>query len=201
MDSATFDLLTRSVSTSVTRRRIIALLSSLGLAGFASSPFGASAKPCKGNKKKCGGKCIPKKDCCTNKECDKKIAGQVCKNGNCTCPGRTKKCGKKCIANDVCCAAGERGCPYYEVCEDGTCRNCLGEDCGVPEDCCTGQCELFSGCFCYVGNSSGCTSDRNCCNGSCNTATGQCDCDPNGSPCGNGFGCCSGNCVDEKCVA
>jgi hypothetical protein len=199
VDNATFDRLVRSISRHVTRRTALGFISTVGLSVFATSALDASAKPCKGIKKKCGKKCIPKKDCCNDKECDRQVAGQVCKNGACKCPGGQRKCGDQCIANETCCTNGATGCPHSYVCDEGTCLNCIGDTCEFDEECCTNYCEPELGCLCWNGGSP-CTSNRQCCSGTCQ-GDGKCACDPIGALCSPGFGCCSGNCVNHQCAA
>jgi hypothetical protein len=84
------------------------------------------------------------------------------------------------------------GCPYFEVCQAGTCVNCLGDPCSNAGQCCTNHC-TGSGCGCIVGNFA-CTSNAQCCNGSCNLETQKCTCDPAGSPCNEVIPSCCGTC-------
>jgi hypothetical protein len=118
-----------------------------------------------------------------------------------TCKGK-KRCGTKCIARKTCCTKGAKGCPFTEVCEQGACVDCFGQECSVADDCCTGVCDAGAVCTCKLGNTS-CTSDRNCCNGACNAETGLCRCDPIGSLCSVAVtSCCSGTCgPNGTCVA
>jgi hypothetical protein len=205
MDANRFATLTRSIAAVVPRRSAVTGLLGAGLTmclvreGVEQS---AAKKRCRRGNKRCKGTCIPKQDCCRDKECANKIAGQVCKNGRCACPGRQQGCAKQCIAQNACCTDDVPGCPYGDVCERGTCINCIGDPCLSNGACCTDACEsrFTFQCICQPG-ASACTSDRQCCNGSCNLQTGKCRCDPNGSPCTARMSCCSGTCVDDTCVA
>jgi hypothetical protein len=205
MDSVMFDRLARSIHARATRRSALGLFAVLGLSGSLGAASAAAAKTCKKGKKPCRKKCIPKQDCCRNADCDKKVKGQVCTQGACDCPAGTKRCGKECVDDQVCCSGGEKGCPYFDVCDDGSCVNCYLDQCFSNEECCTGLCDgTLHSCYCFVGNygpAGGCTEDRQCCNGACNTQTGNCACDPNGSPCVGNEQCCSGSCVEEACTA
>jgi hypothetical protein len=86
MDGARFDAVVRSLTGVATRRgaagalaRVVATATTLSLTGLG----GVRAKKCKGNKKKCKGKCIPQKDCCRDTDCP---GDRVCKAGNCIVP-------------------------------------------------------------------------------------------------------------------
>jgi hypothetical protein len=57
-------------------------------------------KKCKGGKRKCGKKCIPKANCCTDADCG---GGATCQDGTCLCPNGERECEGTCIPDDICC--------------------------------------------------------------------------------------------------
>jgi hypothetical protein len=147
MDPIRFDRLARQIA-SPSRR---ALLGTLGLSGLAlllgQDPPAATAKPkkkpCKSTQKKCGTKCIPKANCCTNKDC---TAPKTCQNGTCRCTpkcsgkscGASDGCGGKCVTNQGC-GSGQTCSPAGQ-CVDTACGNGL-HACGAAgcQQCCAGQ--------------------------------------------------------------
>ncbi len=135
MDAARFDALVRSLDFHAPRRAALGAIGA-GLAALLAiggdEDAEAKKKKCKGKKKKCGKKCIPKSKCCKSSECG---PDQTCQNGRCTCPGEFFACGDTCVTGGECCVASDCG-PIYE-CADGFCL-CLESDdipC-LPEECC-----------------------------------------------------------------
>jgi hypothetical protein len=94
---------------------------------------GKKKKKCKGNKKKCGKKCIPKTNCCSSADCGG--GGATCQGGTCLCPTGQNDCDGECIPEDDCCPA----CSDGAICDGGVCV-CAGESfsCGASE-CCEGE--------------------------------------------------------------
>jgi hypothetical protein len=90
MDASRFDFLTRSLAAH-SRRHVSRALAGLGFAGMlgAASALPAVAgkrrkRKCKGNTKKCGKRCIPRANCCSDKGCDSSL-GLICVDGQCVC--------------------------------------------------------------------------------------------------------------------
>ena len=145
MDRTRFDALTRSLAESSDRRATLRLLAggTLGaLAGLLAldGPDAADARTrCRGGKKPCGKRCIPKDQCC---------------------PGRTRSCytGPAGTAGVGVCKAGSQTCQ-----SDGTWGPCNGEvtpqseTCNGKDDDCNGQ----------VDNGALCPGGRSCQHGRC----------------------------------
>jgi hypothetical protein len=118
MDRNHFDNLARVLGSHSSRRRFGGLLVALGIG---SSVVAADAKKrrkkkCRGNKKKCGKKCILKTQCCKDADCG---AGGSCQGGTCQCPAGKKPCRGTCIPDADCCADGECGAGRF--CAGGVC--------------------------------------------------------------------------------
>jgi hypothetical protein len=138
MDSALFDHLTRLVAAARSRRSLGgALLGSVaGLRGLAE----AASAPCPKGKKRCRTRCIPRRRCCTNADCQAKRTGQVCRQGRCLCPAGSKPCQDRCIPAGHACGdscpqplACRRpdDCPAPPSCQLCAERTCLNGQCGV----------------------------------------------------------------------
>lgn len=98
MDTKRFDVLTRSLTTR-SRRHFSRALAGLTLAGGVGSMLrqgdaearkkrNKKKKNCKGATKKCGKRCIPEADCCTDAECNPTDLGLICVEGACICGAR-----------------------------------------------------------------------------------------------------------------
>jgi hypothetical protein len=120
-------------------------------------------KKCKGGKKKCGKKCIPKSNCCTDADCG---GGATCQDGTCLCLAGERECEGTCIPEDVCCpgeACGENcscrrtvegtgfcvqggiliacvQCNSSAECEAGD--QCVQQNCGGATAVCVPPCEV-----------------------------------------------------------
>lgn len=190
MDPRHLDDLARKLGSQAPRRSVLGALG--GLAALLAAPALDSAakkkkhrkKKCKGNKKKCGKKCIPADKCCTTADCGSKGS---CVNGTCVCPTGQKPCNGGCIPTASCCQNGD--CGPTQTCINGTCTcsgglaRC-GQECIDPETCCGTTCPGNQTCdegFCFCPN----PDDWPCGDGSCVT----------GSEC-----CVSANCpADQHC--
>jgi hypothetical protein len=131
MDATRFDALTRHLSS---RRTVVSGLVGGGIATLLASltggEAGAAPKRCPRGKKKCGNRCIPKKQpCCTQsqKRCGTKCIpkSHCCTNANC---GDLKLCAKgKCIVGQGTCTVGANICPNggsSNQCDTATTANC-----------------------------------------------------------------------------
>lgn len=119
MESSRFDRLTRVVSRAASRRAVLGLAAGAlsGIVAMAGVDAG-NRTTCRGNKKKCGKRCIPKSKCCKNREC---AGGETCQNGSCRCPNETKPCDNECIPNDFCCNCATPAECQIAACDEGTC--------------------------------------------------------------------------------
>ena len=77
-----------------------------------------AARRCPAGKKRCRGRCIPRRRCCTTSQCPRG-SGKVCRGGRCLCPAGTKLCGAQCIPVASCCTATD--CLAGQTCYGGTC--------------------------------------------------------------------------------
>jgi hypothetical protein len=178
MDAERFDILARSLTIG-SRRVALRTILSVALGTTLRTSFAeraeAKKKPCPPCKKRKKGKC------------KKKLPdGTACPDGSC----QTGNCVATTVPPPPCTVTG---CPYFDVCQEGVCVNCLGTPCVNNGQCCTGFCAAFTECACAFGNSGPngpCTSNAQCCNGKCNVSTGRCACDPAGSPCTDSSTCC-----------
>lgn len=159
MDADRFDVVVRSFA-AVSRRATLGrmaggLAALIGLLGAEDVAAGKKRrkknKKCKGGQKKCGKRCIPKANCCTDANCGECEhcqsgtcipgcqSGQICQNGACTCPTGQRDCQGTCIPDGDCCANVD--CASGAACVDGACL-CLNgfrpcqELCIPDEDCC-----------------------------------------------------------------
>jgi hypothetical protein len=202
MDGSTFDRLTRAVSSAGSRRRLLGLLTSVGLGGLLRQlDDGASEakrhhgrnrghhpgkhkRHRKGKRKGNGGggggvggpgPCTANGGACNQNSdcCSETCFGQVCAAPVTTCGGVACPAGATgCCPNGGCCQSPANQCNGAGLC---CAPNCGGRECGTD------------GC----GNSGTCGSCRN--GQTCNTQTGQCQggqtCSPQNCP----NGCCDDN--------
>ncbi len=185
MDASRFDIISRSLSTTPTRRLTVRALTALGLVAV-SGPATAAKK--KGGKKKCKDKgdscptcpespCAPK---CTGKTCGPDgcggscgaCTGGTCRSGTCDCSGNdteTEVCGGNCVAP----------CPSDRARNPFTCACCIatGERSGnsqtCAQDCCSGVCGLIDAIVRCLGGVGTCQFDAQCASGVCQ-ANGTC---------------------------
>ena len=200
MDSHRFDTFARALSTCRSRRGALGLLSGL-LAPPLLDHDPASAK--KKKKKKKVTLCHNGQTIKVAKKKRKVALGLGAMPGACPPPPSSPPPGSSPPPAPSCVTTG---CPFFEVCQAGTCVNCLSQSCTNNSQCCTNLCAVEAGqCACVFGNAApdvrGCTSNAQCCNGTCDPETKRCACDPPGSPCpfGDSSACCSGSCVNMVC--
>jgi hypothetical protein len=135
MDANRFDALARSFRVTAPRRTALALVGA-GLSAVLASAGGKDAdarknkKKCRGNKKKCGKKCIPKANCCKDGDCaeNERCTGGACEpclaqGTACTddaecCTGICDTYTNRCQQVRVSCNDGE-SCPGGRCCGDG----------------------------------------------------------------------------------
>jgi hypothetical protein len=159
MNERIFDAITRHAAAPISRRGITHALAGLVLGGAWASLLSignAEAKKkgkrkkrrtCKGNKKKCGKKCISKSDCCV--ECS---GGKTCQDGKCACPSGEYDCQGTCIPEGECCTAAD--CDSGEICVQGQCVTGQGT-CQAGQDVCIDITDECGGgdCYCYTSMS------------------------------------------------
>jgi hypothetical protein len=189
MDDKRFDLLTKSLSSGVSRRNVLRALAALGTAALGAQRAGAEPGNGKGPKKcyGAGSQCTNAKQCCseicTNRQCAPETppdpcAGLNCEDGN---PCTTDSCSGGACAHSA--LPDGTGCGTGFVCVTGTCVP-LATTTTAPDPC--------AGVNCDDGNS--CTTDT-CSFGSCShTAL------PVGTPCPGGFCDATGSCVPGVCA-
>jgi hypothetical protein len=160
-------------------------------------------KKCKGGTKKCGKKCIPATDCCTDADCD----GGTCVDGTCQCLGGSKPCDGACIPEGGCCNASDcdDGNPCTQsVCNgNGTCSFPNKPDlsyCGGNNYCSGGVCATLPDCQSVFGP---CGVHAHCCSNFCGP-TGQpvgiCTASNPGQPCRLPTDCVNSSCVGFVCT-
>lgn len=115
MDDRRFDWFARTFAGGGSRRAFLAsaLGSVTGLVGLA----GGEAATCPRGKKRCGQRCISKRQCCKNGECQGKLKGGICRRGKCQCGPAKKRCQGRCISANACCPT----CAAGQTCKGGTC--------------------------------------------------------------------------------
>jgi len=141
MDERRFDLLTRAISTSTSRRNALGLV--LAGATFGIKPQrvkaiqGDSAIGCAPDQTDCNGVCVD--TCCNNQNCGScgNICppGLTCFEGICDCP------------SGPCCAEGEvicNGACVATCCDNANCGTC-GNVCAGGLTCFEGKCDCPSG--------------------------------------------------------
>jgi hypothetical protein len=170
VDALQFDRLIRTLGTP-SRRGLSRSLGGLFLAGplgLISGFVNAEAKKkkrkkkCKGGKKKCGKRCIPKTDCCVDADCPAG-SGQICQDGNCACPSGEETCDGLCVdleTDGANCGSCGFACETGE-CVHGVCTCLVQNDCpgGCP---CADR--LQGGRICFLGGNNGqsCDNDDDC---------------------------------------
>ena len=179
MDGPTFDVLTRSLSTTRSRRRaVVAELTGVLGQALASAGEDAAAKkkkPCPPCKKRKQGKC--KKKLPDGTAC----GGGTCQSGSCVpvgCPSGQKLCAGTCIASGLCCNNAE--CPADRpICYDGSCDPCLpiytfgvAQNCESSAQCCGTAsgvpavcCQISAAgpvCFDFLINTTACAPANEC---------------------------------------
>jgi hypothetical protein len=148
MDGSSFDGLTRSLATGLSRRNLAGRLAGLSAAAplaWFGSPETAARK--KGKKKKKSCKSCPICQTCRKGRCQARPdgtdcgAGQVCQEGICACPGDGEACGTECCgacqqcddARSICVMApgsDETACEGGACCGGACCPPAC--QCGVP---------------------------------------------------------------------
>ena len=135
MDTGQFEALVSGLSTHLTRRRSLGILSALGVAGANLAPAaGARKKKKKGNKKNatctpapltcpsgqkvCNGACIVADRCCADGDC---AAGRACVNGVCDCAANTTPC------RELCCITSSQVCWTSTTPSGGITAKCLDQ--------------------------------------------------------------------------
>ncbi|HEU5433944.1 MAG TPA: hypothetical protein VFU81_19905 [Thermomicrobiales bacterium] len=187
MDADRFDTLTRLLGASGSRRKALGA----GLACLATTTgfvdAGAKRKQanCPHGKKKCGKKCIPKRDCCKDGDC---APNQRCEHGACVdCVPQ----GTACTNDDQCCTGicdkytnrcqqVRVSCENGESCPNGRCCDVFGKQC-LYEKATQGACEPHVSCgyllcgdkcsdlsdgtyqFCGYEGSGACRNGKCCC--------------------------------------
>jgi hypothetical protein len=170
MDDHRFDTLVKTLTTGGSRRWI---LHTLG-AGTLAAVFGRftaeedadarkkgknkKKKKCKGNTRKCNGKCISQDNCCVDADC--RLAEIVCQNG-------------ECVAQLECQNDGD--CGANEVCQNGTCVPDPGQFCQGNGDCNGGE-VCFAGTCVPIAGTCAATDDHCAVNESLCNAGGAGDC-------------------------
>jgi hypothetical protein len=144
MDADRFDAAIRRLG-DPTRRTLLGGGIGAGLAGLLGLADTAAKKgkkkKCKGGKKKCGKKCIPKANCCKNADCAPLF---LCAQGTCvvgqgTCPTGLDGCQ---TSSNVCGVVGEEACSCLQstvgdtrcgagqILPESTCGECINDpDC------------------------------------------------------------------------
>jgi hypothetical protein len=124
MDDNRFDAFVCSLDIAIPRRGALVGALGTGLAALltrigietAEAKKRKRKKKCKGGKKKCGKKCIPKASCCKSADCP---SGASCVNGGCVCPAGETDCEGTCadLATDGAnCGSCGNGCASGEIC-------------------------------------------------------------------------------------
>jgi hypothetical protein len=157
VDAARFDALLRTLSETISRRTVARASAGLSLAGILATQLGLpmaegkkqhkkKKKKCKGGTKKCGKKCIPADDCCTNADC---ATGGACAGGLCICPDGQKDCFGQCVDDETCCLECGEDCCLTESAESEVCNPNSGDPVcqsgGCPE---TDYCNVPEAFFC-----------------------------------------------------
>lgn len=184
MDANRFDVVTRSLSKILSRRAAWGGVFASGLSTVLAHwrTDGADAKKkkkkkCKGNKQKCGKKCILKTeccggcgeqrccdgicaDCCDNADCP---TGATCEAGFCVCGIGGTNCGDTCadlITDGANCGSCGNACATGS-CVNGTCTCLTVDDC--PEGCgCVERAEGGSACATTPETQESCDDDEDC---------------------------------------
>jgi hypothetical protein len=247
MDADRFDTISRSLSTTSSRRGALRLLAgslvgSLVRLGAGDAEAHNALEKCKKKSGKEKKKCIKKAKAhnathrapacvgsCAGKLCgDNGCGGSCgpcfrgsCQGGICLCPTGEEVCNSACIAT----------CAQVELRDPDTCDCCTanGQECDLPDQCCSGSCVPESGimvcqgqegleactwgaqCRTGVCDAGRCTCDGETCGGDCHDpcAEGETSRNPDTCMCcrntgifagGNCANCCSGTCSGSLCT-
>ncbi len=128
MDSLAFDRLTQLVAAARSRRSLGGTVvgAVAGLLGLVP----AAAAPCPKGKKKCRGKCIPKKSCCTLADCRPATTRRICRKRRCVCHPSTKPCKGRCVdLGTPCCGPGSKPCEGRCIHPDAACPPAPNAEC------------------------------------------------------------------------
>jgi hypothetical protein len=173
MEDRRFDSLVKTLGSGDSRRGIMQTLG----AGTLAAVFGRlglqedaeakkkgknkKKKKCKGNTRKCNGKCIPQDNCCVDGDCEdqkfcvggqcEKVEFQDCQTDSDCRPGEICQNGE-CVVQQECQDAGD--CATNELCIGGECR------CSFPNKPCGAAC---------------CPENQVCFDGQCVTGEGTCN--------------------------
>jgi hypothetical protein len=144
MDANRFDAFVRSINIAAPRRTALGALLGGGLSALLprSGSSDATAKKkrrkkkkrCKGSKKKCGRKCIPKANCCNSADCGE---NEKCASGDCVpclpqgtaCTTDAECCTDICDAYTNRCQQVRVDCALGESCPNGRCCDIFGAQC------------------------------------------------------------------------
>jgi hypothetical protein len=182
MDGDRFDTLTRTISS----RRALGGAITGTLAGLLGLGV-ASAALCPKGTKRCRGRCIPRRQCCTTGQCRPATTGRICRQGRCVCPAaRPKTCGDRCVPTAGCCTAAD--CP-------------TGASCSRRGVCVCPPGQRPCGARCAGAEGTPCTHFSTCCSQSCDSLVGGGTCSScNGHFCNATFPCCPGTpCLQNRC--
>jgi hypothetical protein len=208
MDADRFDTLTRLLAGMSARRRLLAraatLFSLLPLVGgmdgaVAKRQHKPKKKKCKGTKKRCGKRCIPKASCCV--ACG---SGGACLDGACACLAGFRLCKGTCIPEGDCCTNTD--CAGGAICVGGRC-GCLagfklcGEACIALDACCTAD-DCDSGNPCVIDNctAGACEQDLVADGTVCGAPCGRCQDGACMAQCGAGETCLGNGGCGTTCV-
>jgi hypothetical protein len=199
-----FDVLTRVFAACTSRRRALALLAAMTVAG--SRPGRAAAQgdapACGYGLTDCGGVCVDLQSDMNN--CG--ACGEICQSGLVPVECRSGVCER---AN---CPVGIEYCGAVDGCRDltsdpehcGACDNpcasgvCSGGVCAAGDGCAEGQAECDGICVDTCCNNSHCGACGNACPSGTSCFEGICDC-PSGLCCAEGEVNCNGACVATCC--
>jgi hypothetical protein len=200
METQRFDQWTRLIATDASRRTLlrgvvgpflamIIAAGSGGVVGAACRKVGQQCEQhgnccpgarcqgrrcqCPAGRKPCGGRCIPRRQCCTNRDCP----GKICRRGACVCRLGTGDCNgdgqcESLLADTNDCLRCGRTCPGGR-CFNGACGG--DEACVCPSTCAVCYARAEGGRVCSDNGSGQCRTNRRC--------QRDADCPP-GSGCG-----------------
>jgi hypothetical protein len=198
MGSDRFDLLTRTLASTTTRRATFGLAAVLRL--YPLRDVRARKRKNKKQKKRCKQPC-PVCRGCKKGRCKAKQDGAACGDG--TCAGGVCSCtpqGTPCTTGPECCS---RTCDF--LVGGGTCAPCRGRSCSVGMPCCGGQSCITGYCGGCRDRAVSCTSSSQCCfsdcvSGACLSAVGgRCVRDVDCRACYLGSNC-TNTCVNGSCA-
>lgn len=142
MDAKRFDAFTRMLGKALQRRAVIGGAAAAGLSAImdhaavedTTAKNRKKKKKCKGGKKKCGKKCIPKASCCIDPDCG---VNERCASGACesclgqgtTCTDDAECCTGICDTYTNKCQQVRVSCENGEACPNGRCCDEFGKQC------------------------------------------------------------------------